>query len=375
MQGNPVAAPLHAPARSSASPIHWYQLGAPPPRLAAPARSSVSRPLLLIVGRKMPKRVRKREAAAAAEAEERPEAEALTKKTKRGGGESTGDGTAKDGDGTANFEDTPDKLVTAGGKPSKLKITSWNVDGIRAWVKKRSLEWVMTESPDILCLQETKCTEKQLPAEIRDMPEYPHQYWASAQAKEGYSGVGMLCKIKPLNVTFGIGVEEHDNEGRVITAELDKYFLVTAYVPNSSRGLVRLDYRKTWDADFLAYLKKLDGNKPVILCGDLNVAHQEIDLKNPKTNKKSAGFTPEERQGFSELLSEGFVDSYRHLYPNTCHAYTFWTYMANCRAKNVGWRLDYFVLSQALLPNLCDSKIRSKAAGSDHCPVTLLMAL
>ncbi|XP_059806793.1 DNA-(apurinic or apyrimidinic site) endonuclease [Hypanus sabinus] len=278
-------------------------------------------------------------------------------------------------DGTGTFEDSPDRSLTQDGQPSNLRICSWNVDGLRAWVKKNSLEWVCSENPDVLCLQETKCSEKQVPEQVKDLADYPHQYWASCQTKDGYSGVAMLCKTKPLNVTFGIGVEEHDEEGRVITAEFSKCFLVTVYVPNSGRGLVRLDYRKSWDKDFLAYLKGLESKKPLIVCGDLNVAHQEIDLKNPKTNKKSAGFTQEERDGFSTLLSEGFVDTFRHLNPDVPYAYTFWTFMGNCRAKNVGWRLDYFLLSQALLPQLCDSKIRSKALGSDHCPITLLMAL
>nr|XP_048675381.1 DNA-(apurinic or apyrimidinic site) endonuclease isoform X2 [Caretta caretta]XP_048675382.1 DNA-(apurinic or apyrimidinic site) endonuclease isoform X2 [Caretta caretta] len=171
------------------------------------------------------------------------------------------------------------------------------------------------------------------------------------------------------------GEEEHDQEGRVITAEFPSHFLVTAYVPNAGRGLVRLEYRQRWDAAFRAYLQGLDARKPLVLCGDLNVAHAEIDLKNPKGNKKSAGFTPEERQGFGELLAAGFTDTFRHLYPDTPHAYTFWTYMMNARAKNVGWRLDYFLVSMRLLGALCDSKIRSQAMGSDHCPVTLYMAL
>lgn len=171
------------------------------------------------------------------------------------------------------------------------------------------------------------------------------------------------------------GKEEHDKEGRVITAEFDGFYLVTAYVPNASKGLVRLDYRKTWDVDFQSYLSELDIQKPVVLCGDLNVAHQEIDLKNPKGNKKSPGFTPEEREGFSQLLEAGFVDSFRELYPEQTNAYTFWTYMMNARTKNVGWRLDYFLLSSSLLPGLCDSKIRNKAMGSDHCPITLHMVV
>ncbi|KAM8884758.1 DNA repair nuclease APEX1 [Synchiropus picturatus] len=272
------------------------------------------------------------------------------------------------------YEDPPDKLTSQDGREVNFKITSWNVDGLRAWVKKKGLDWVREESPDVLCLQETKCAEKSLPAEITSMPEYPHKYWNGSDEKEGYSGVAMLCKTEPVNVTYGIGKEEHDKEGRVITAEFEKFFLVTAYVPNASKGLVRLDYRKTWDVDFRSYLSDLDKKKPVVLCGDLNVAHQEIDLKNPKGNKKNAGFTPEEREGFTELLAAGFIDSFRELYPEQAYAYTFWTYMMNSRAKNVGWRLDYFVLSSTLRSGLCDNKIRNKAMGSDHCPITLLMA-
>lgn len=207
------------------------------------------------------------------------------------------------------------------------------------------------------------------------MEEFPHKYWAGSDEKEGYSGVAMLCKTEPLSVTYGIGKEEHDKEGRVITAEFPTFFLVTSYVPNASRGLVRLDYRKTWDVDFRAYLSDLDKRKPLVLCGDLNVAHEEIDLKNAKGNKKNAGFTPDEREGFSQLLAAGFTDSFRELYPEQANAYTFWTYMMNSRAKNVGWRLDYFLLSSALVPGLCDSKIRNKAMGSDHCPITLHIAV
>ncbi|MEE6508459.1 hypothetical protein FKM82_021242 [Ascaphus truei] len=292
------------------------------------------------------------------------------KKGKKGGGKP-----AKEAEAPILYEDPPDKLSSASGKKYTLKISSWNVDGLRAWVKKQGLAWVREEDPHIMCLQETKCAEKSLPLEIKDMPEYPHKYWAGSEDKEGYSGVAMLCKDKPLKVTYGIGIEEHDKEGRVITAEFDSYYLVAAYVPNSSRGLVRLDYRQRWDVDFRGYLKGLDGKKPLILCGDLNVAHQEIDLKNPKTNKKTPGFTPQEREGFGELLAEGFLDSFRELYPEASNAYSFWTYMMNSRAKNVGWRLDYFVLSEALRTALCDSKIRSGAMGSDHCPITLYMAI
>lgn len=282
---------------------------------------------------------------------------------------------AKEPEAPILYEDPPDKLTSKDGREANLKITSWNVDGLRAWVKKKGLDWVREEAPDIVCLQETKCAEKDLPADIKTMPEYPHKYWASAEDNQGYSGVAMLCKNEPIKVTYGIGKEEHDKEGRVITAEFPNYFLVTAYIPNASKGLVRLDYRKTWDEDFRAYLCDLDKQKPLVLCGDLNVAHQEIDLKNPKGNKKNAGFTPEEREGFSQLLAAGFTDSFRELYPEQQYAYTFWTYMMNARAKNVGWRLDYFVLSSALLPGLCDSKIRTKAMGSDHCPITLHLAI
>uniref|UniRef100_A0A4W5KSS3 exodeoxyribonuclease III n=1 Tax=Hucho hucho TaxID=62062 RepID=A0A4W5KSS3_9TELE len=273
------------------------------------------------------------------------------------------------------YSDPPDKMNSKDGRAANMKITSWNVDGLRAWVKKKGLDWVRDEAPDVLCLQETKCAEKSLPDEITSMPEFPHKYWAGSDEKEGYSGVAMLCKTEPLKVTYGIGKEEHDKEGRVITAEFPTFFLVTAYVPNSGRGLVRLDYRKTWDVEFKAYLSDLDKRKPLVLCGDLNVAHEEIDLKNSKGNKKNAGFTAEEREGFNQLLAAGFTDSFRELYPEQANAYTFWTYMMNSRSKNVGWRLDYFVLSSALLPGLCDSKIRNQAMGSDHCPITLHMVV
>nr|XP_020668380.1 DNA-(apurinic or apyrimidinic site) lyase [Pogona vitticeps]XP_020668381.1 DNA-(apurinic or apyrimidinic site) lyase [Pogona vitticeps] len=301
--------------------------------------------------------------------EEKEVAEPEPKKGKKVGAKAE-----KEADGPIMYQDPPDKLTSPSGKKYTLKVTSWNVDGIRAWFKKKGLEWVCKENPDVLCLQETKCAEKQLPAEVRDLAEYPHKYWACSDDKEGYSGVALLSKTKPIDVTFGIGEEEHDKEGRVITAEFPSYFLVTAYVPNAGRGLVRLEYRQRWDAAFRSYLQGLAAQKPLILCGDLNVAHQEIDLKNPKGNKKNAGFTPEERAGFTTLLEAGFVDSFRHLYPDTPYAYTFWTYMMNARAKNVGWRLDYFLVSKDLLEGLCDSKIRSAALGSDHCPITLYVA-
>ncbi|XP_006009923.1 DNA repair nuclease APEX1 [Latimeria chalumnae] len=314
----------------------------------------------------MPKRGKKEKVGNGEEVQDAV-AEPKAKKTKKESG--------SEAKGTGMYEDPPDKLTSTDGKTANWKITSWNVDGLRAWIKKNGLDWVREENPDVLCLQETKCAEKALPDDIKNMPEYPHKYWACSDDKEGYSGVAMLCKNKPLNITYGIGIEEHDKEGRVITAEFDRFFLVTAYIPNAGRGLVRLEYRQQWDVDFRAYLKSLDARKPLVLCGDLNVAHQEIDLKNPKGNKKNAGFTKEERDGFTTLLAEGFIDSFRHLYPDAPYAYTFWTYMMNCRAKNVGWRLDYFVLSEPLVANLCDSKIRSKAMGSDHCAITLYMAI
>ncbi|KAF7235650.1 DNA-(apurinic or apyrimidinic site) lyase [Varanus komodoensis] len=316
----------------------------------------------------MPKRGKKKEDGAIPEEKEAAEPE--PKKAKKGETKA-----GKEADGPIMYQDPPDKLTSPSGKKYTLKVTSWNVDGIRAWFKKKGLEWLSEENPDVLCLQETKCAEKQLPAEIRDLAEYPHKYWACSDDKEGYSGVALLSKRKPDHVAYGIGEEEHDKEGRVITAEFPSYFLVTAYVPNAGRGLVRLEYRQRWDTAFRSYLQGLAARKPLILCGDLNVAHGEIDLKNPKGNKKNAGFTPEERAGFSKLLEAGFVDTFRHLYPDTAYAYTFWTYMMNARAKNVGWRLDYFVVSQDLLDSLCDSKIRSTALGSDHCPITLYMAV
>ncbi|KAI0209148.1 DNA-(apurinic or apyrimidinic site) lyase [Lamellibrachia satsuma] len=260
---------------------------------------------------------------------------------------------------------------TADGKPWNMKITSWNINGIRAWVKKNSHLYFKHEDPDIFCLQETKCDEESLPKEMQ--LEGYHAFWSSAE-KKGYAGTGLFSKVKPIEVTYGLGQEKHDKEGRVITAEFDKFYVVTSYVPNAGRGLVRLEYRsKEWDPDFRDYLRKLDEKKPVILCGDLNVAHLEIDLANPKSNKKNAGFTQEERDGFSKLLDAGFTDSFRSLYPDQTQAYTFWTAMGNCRAKNVGWRLDYFVLSDKLKDNLCDSVIRKDVYGSDHCPVTCLL--
>uniref|UniRef100_V5IDJ2 DNA-(apurinic or apyrimidinic site) endonuclease n=2 Tax=Ixodes ricinus TaxID=34613 RepID=V5IDJ2_IXORI len=258
-------------------------------------------------------------------------------------------------------------------KPWNLKICSWNVNGVRAWLGKEGLSFLEKENPDVFAIQETKCSDAKLPKEVKDVEGY-HSYFLAGD-QEGYSGVGLLSKIKPLDVKYGIGKEEHDKEGRVITAEFDKFYLVATYVPNAGKKLVRLNYRMDWDKDFRAYLKELETKKPVVLCGDLNVAHQEIDIANPKGNKRNAGFTQEERDGFTTLLNSGFLDSFRHLYPKKEKAYTFWTYMMNARAKDVGWRLDYFVLSKSLEKNLSNSIILKDVMGSDHCPITLLLNL
>jgi len=270
--------------------------------------------------------------------------------------------------------DFSSKKKTGNGKDWNFKISSWNVDGLRACVSKGGAEFLKHESPDILCLQETKASEEKVPAEMKDLKDYPFKYWLAAE-KDGYSSVGLISKTKPLSVQYGFDKkgEVHNSEGRMITAEFETFYLVTAYVPNAGRGLVTLDKRMDWDPLFREHLTELDKVKPVIICGDLNVAHKEIDLKNPKTNKKNAGFTQEERDGFSDLLEAGFVDSFRHFYPEQENAYTFWTYMMNCRAKNVGWRLDYFLSSTRLLPSLADSLIRDQVYGSDHCPITLLL--
>jgi len=255
-----------------------------------------------------------------------------------------------------------------------FKIASWNVAGLRACASNGGAEYLTHEAPDVLCLQETKASEKKLPAEFQNIEGYPHSYWLAAD-KEGYSSIGLISKTKPLSVEFGFGLgkesAEHDSEGRLITAEFDTFYLVTTYVPNAGRGLVTLDKRMRWDPMFRAHVLKLDAKKPVVICGDFNVAHNEIDLKNPKTNKKNAGFTQEERDGFTDLLNAGFVDTFRHFKPDEKDAYTFWTYMMGCRAKNVGWRLDYFLVSKRMLDRVKESKIREKVFGSDHCPIVM----
>lgn len=268
--------------------------------------------------------------------------------------------------------DAASDATIASGSKWNLKFASWNVNGIRAWVQKNGHSFIKSEDPDIFCVQETKCDSASIPGDIKNFPGYK-TYWLAGD-KDGYSGTALFTKQEPIKVSFGIQKEKHDKEGRVITAEYEKFYLVTAYVPNSGRGLPRLAYRtQEWDVDFREFLKQLDAVKPVILCGDLNVAHLDIDLANPKTNGKSAGFTKEERHEFGELLKCGFIDTFRHLYPSVTGAYSFWTYMSNARAKNVGWRLDYFIVSDRLKEAVCDSLIRSDVQGSDHCPVVLLI--
>lgn len=249
---------------------------------------------------------------------------------------------------------------------STKKMISWNVNGLRAAVTKGFLDFFRDIDADIFCIQESKLSEGQIEL---DLPGY-YDYWNYA-AKKGYSGVAIFTKDKPVNVTYGIGIEEHDNEGRVITAEYEDFYLITCYTPNSQRGLTRLDYRMTWEDTFLAYILKLEEKKPVIFCGDLNVAHKEIDLKNPKTNRKNAGFTDDERAKMDVILSSGFADSFRVLYPDKTDAYSWWSYMGGARAKNVGWRIDYFIVSDKLKDRIKEAKIHSDILGSDHCPVEL----
>ena len=251
-------------------------------------------------------------------------------------------------------------------KLSMKKMISWNVNGLRACLGKGFLEYLKESDADIFCIQESKLQEGQVELEL---PGY-HQYWNYAE-KKGYSGTAMFTKEEPVSVTYGLGIEEHDHEGRVITAEFPEYYVVTCYTPNSQDGLKRLDYRMQWEDAFRAYLKALETKKPVIFCGDLNVAHQEIDLKNPKTNRKNAGFSDEERAKFTELLEAGFVDTFRYFYPDQEGIYSWWSYRFSARAKNAGWRIDYFCVSESLKDRLVDAKIHTEVLGSDHCPVEL----
>ncbi len=249
------------------------------------------------------------------------------------------------------------------------KMISWNVNGLRACVGKGFLEYFRQTDADIFCIQESKLQEGQIEIPL----EGYHQYWNYAE-KKGYSGTALFTKEAPLSVFYGIGVEEHDHEGRVITAEYKEYYVVTCYTPNSQNELVRLSYRMTWEDAFLAYLKGLEKKKPVIFCGDLNVAHKENDLKNPKTNRKNAGFTDEERGKFSALLDAGFIDTYRYFYPDTEGVYSWWSYRFKAREKNAGWRIDYFCVSDVLKERLISAAIHTEVTGSDHCPVELVIS-
>ncbi|CUP15684.1 exodeoxyribonuclease III [Clostridium sp. NSJ-49] len=249
-----------------------------------------------------------------------------------------------------------------------MRLISWNVNGIRACVQKGFLEFFKEVDADIFCIQESKLQEGQINLEL----EGYYQYWNYAERK-GYSGTAIFTKVKPLTVSYGINIEEHDKEGRVITLEFDDYYVITVYTPNSQNELARLDYRMKWEDDFRNYLKSLERNKPVILCGDLNVAHKEIDLKNPSTNRKNAGFTDEEREKFSTLLNSGFIDTFRYFYPDLTGSYSWWSYRFNARKNNAGWRIDYFVVSEALKDKLVSAKIHTEIFGSDHCPVELVI--
>ena len=249
-----------------------------------------------------------------------------------------------------------------------MKLVTWNVNGLRACLNKGFLDFFHSVDADVVCLQETKLQPHQIELEL---PGY-ELYWNSAE-KKGYSGTAVFTRIKPLSVTCGIGIPEHDTEGRVITVEYEDFFLVCCYTPNAQNELARIDYRMKWEDDFRAYLMALDKKKPVVLCGDLNVAHEEIDLKNPKSNRGNAGFSDQERGKMTELLSSGFADSFRSLYPDKEGAYTWWSYRFNDRKNNAGWRIDYFILSDRLLPRVEDQVIRSDVTGSDHCPVELIL--
>lgn len=251
-----------------------------------------------------------------------------------------------------------------------MKLISWNVNGLRACVEKGFLDFFHSIDADFFCIQESKLQEGQINL---DLPGY-YQYWNYAE-KKGYSGTAIFTKKEPLSVTYGIGIPDHDHEGRVITLEYEDFYMITCYTPNSQNELARLPYRMQWEDDFLSYLKGLDEKKPLILCGDLNVAHKEIDLKNPKTNRKNAGFTDEERDKMTTLLSAGFTDTFRHFYPDTEGIYSWWSYRFKAREKNAGWRIDYFITSASLNDKLAGAKIHTDVFGSDHCPVELTIEL
>lgn len=249
-----------------------------------------------------------------------------------------------------------------------MKLVSWNVNGLRACMGKGFMDFLQKSDADIICLQETKMQREQADFVIDGYEEF----WNSAE-KKGYSGTALFTRCSPLTVTYGIGIDKHDHEGRVITAEYEEFYLVNVYTPNSQAELARLSYRMEWEEDFREYLLRLDEKKPVIVCGDMNVAHQEIDLKNPKTNQQNAGFTPEEREKMTKLLGSGFVDTFRVLYPDTTGVYSWWSYRFRAREKNAGWRIDYFLVSKRLFDRVEDSRIDTDVMGSDHCPVELIL--
>ncbi|EGY80712.1 exodeoxyribonuclease III [Peptoniphilus indolicus] len=249
-----------------------------------------------------------------------------------------------------------------------MKFISWNVNGLRAAVKKGFLEKLAEMNPDIIGLQEIKLSEGQLELELEG-----YELYYNYAERKGYSGTAVFTKLKPISVTYGIGIEEHDTEGRVITLEFEDYYFITCYTPNSKRKLERLDYRVVWEDAFRNYLNELDKNKPIVLCGDLNVAHNEIDLANPDTNHKSAGFSDEERAKFTELLASGYVDTFRHFYPDRADEYSWWSNFNKARERNIGWRIDYFVVSERFLDRIEDSKIHQSVMGSDHCPVEIIL--
>ena len=251
-----------------------------------------------------------------------------------------------------------------------MRLISWNVNGLRAVITKEFESFFKEINADIFCIQETKMQEEQIDDNIKNIFKEYNCYWNSAE-KKGYSGTAIFSKKKPLNVSYGIGTEEHDKEGRVITLEFPNFYMVNCYTPNSKRELERLDYRMIWEDAFRGYLLELNKTKPVILCGDLNVAHKEIDLKNPKSNRRNAGFTDEERNKMTELLNSGFTDSFRYLYPDKTDSYTWWSYMFKAREKNAGWRIDYFIVSKSIENKIKESYIFSEVMGSDHCPVGL----
>ena len=255
-----------------------------------------------------------------------------------------------------------------------MKLISWNVNGLRAVINKGFKDFFNNIDADVFCIQETKMQEEQIDNNINEIFKEYNTYWNSAE-KKGYSGTAVFSKVKPLNVTYGIGVPEHDTEGRIITLEFDKFYLVNCYTPNSKRELERLDYRMIWEDEIRKYLLQLNTIKPVVMCGDLNVAHEEIDLKNPKTNRRNAGFTDEERNKMTELLNAGFTDTFRYLYPDKTDCYSWWSYMFHAREKNAGWRIDYFIVSNSLKDKIQESYIFSDVMGSDHCPVGLDLKL